>query len=75
VHGAGNASALVLTLINILLRGDNYEAAVLPTGLILSGIVFLGLLVTGWLGGELSYRHGVGVSKSVGASSTVKRTP
>jgi uncharacterized membrane protein len=35
---------------------------VVPWGLILSAATVLLLLVTGWLGGSLVYRHGVGVN-------------
>src|SRR4051794_17129129 len=43
-------------------RYDLGDAAVLPLGLILSAIVVLILLYTGWRGGEMVYRHRVGVS-------------
>jgi uncharacterized membrane protein len=34
----------------------------MPTGLILSAIVACILVVTGWLGGELVFRHRIGVA-------------
>jgi len=61
IHFLGNAVVLVLSLISLLLRLDDPADAVLPWGLVLSAAVALILLVTGWLGGELSYRHKVGV--------------
>jgi uncharacterized membrane protein len=61
-HMIGNLSAVVLALVNFVLRFGDAEAAVLPTGLILSAIVALILVYTGWQGGELVFRHRVGVS-------------
>ena len=59
-HMIGNVAAVVLELVNLLLRTDD-AAAIDGTGVVLSGIVVLILLVTGWLGGELVFRHAVGV--------------
>jgi uncharacterized membrane protein len=67
VHGVGNILALVLAFINVVLRWSDYGASADPTGLVLSIAVVLILLVTGWLGGELSYRHGIGVSEAIGS--------
>ena len=62
VHFIGNAVVLILALISVLMRANNPEAAVQPWGLVLSLMISLILVVTGWLGGELSYRHKVGVN-------------
>lgn len=61
IHMFGNVMAMVLTLINWLLRWNNFEAAILPLGLILSTIVASLLAITGWFGAELIYRHKVAV--------------
>jgi uncharacterized membrane protein len=61
-HMIGNLSAVILALVNFVLRLGNAEEAVLPTGLILSAVVALILVYTGWQGGELVFRHRVGVS-------------
>ena len=61
-HMIGNLSAVILALVNFVLRLEDAEAAVLPTGLILSAVVALILVYTGWQGGELVFRHRVGVS-------------
>jgi uncharacterized membrane protein len=70
VHGVGNLVFLVLV-------GWNYahrQSEPLPVDAQMSfNLSLLGLavlLVTGWLGGELSFRHGVGVSPEVGTGST-----
>lgn len=61
IHMLGNVTAMVLTLVNWVLRWNNVESAVLPTGLILSAIVASLLAITGWYGAELVYRHKVAV--------------
>jgi uncharacterized membrane protein len=61
VHGLGNALALVLSIFNFFVHSRDAYTSVVPTGLILSGLVVLILLVTAWAGGEMVYRHGVGV--------------
>jgi len=50
-----------LWLVGLLIRLGDTEGGVVPTGLILSAIVVAILLVTGWLGRELVFRHKVGV--------------
>lgn len=56
-----NVSALVLTIVNLLLRLNNPVSPILPWGLILSVIIATLLGVSGWYGGELVYRHKVAV--------------
>jgi uncharacterized membrane protein len=60
LHAGGNVLAVLIELYNWYMR---YEGgAVVPTGLVLSLIVVLILLFTGWKGWEMVYRHKVGVS-------------
>ena len=59
-HMFANLLAVVIALVNFLLRIGGDAGAVLPTGLILSGITVAILLFSGWRGGDLIYRHGVG---------------
>jgi uncharacterized membrane protein len=61
VHAIGNVGVVILTLVNLLIRVGDPAGAILPWGLVLSIIVSATLLVTGWAGGELAYRHGIGV--------------
>ena len=61
LHGIGNAIALALSAVSLRLRLSDEERAVVPWGIALSALTALILAVTGWLGGELSYRHKVGV--------------
>ncbi len=62
IHAGGNVVVMVLTIINLALRWQDPVEGVLPWGAALSGIVLALLIVTGWYGGELSYRFGIGVS-------------
>ncbi|WFU39215.1 DUF2231 domain-containing protein [Bradyrhizobium sp. CB82] len=59
LHAGGNVIAVVLELINWYWRYQ--DGAVVPTGLILSLVVVLILLFTGWKGWDMVYRHKVGV--------------
>jgi uncharacterized membrane protein len=61
-HASGNAIAVLIELYSFYTRYEHGEAAVIPTGLVLSLIVVLILLFTGWKGWEMVYRHRVGVS-------------
>jgi uncharacterized membrane protein len=62
LHAGGNVAALALTAINLAVRQPDAARRVVPTGLALSALTGGLLLITGWLGGELSYRHRVGVT-------------
>lgn len=61
IHFLGNLVALILALVNFLIRLDDPVAGILPSGLILSVLIASILVVTGWYGGELSYRYKIGV--------------
>jgi uncharacterized membrane protein len=69
IHFLGNATAILLAILNLYLRTSAPSAAeaVLPWGLALSAAVVAILAVTGWLGWELVYRHGVGIAADEGA--------
>jgi uncharacterized membrane protein len=59
-HMLANVTAVVLEVVNLVLRLRD-PAFVESTGIYISGIVVLILLYSGWKGGELVFRHGVGV--------------
>lgn len=63
IHAVGNGLVIVLTFINLLIRWNNplLTGTSLFSGLILSAVVASTLIITGWYGGELSYRYLVGV--------------
>lgn len=61
VHFLGNVAVLALALVNWLLRLDDVASFVQPWGLALSVVTALLLGITGWAGGELAYRHQIGV--------------
>ena len=60
-HMVGNLVAVVLAVLSLWLRATNGADFVLPWGLLISTLVVLLILYTGWKGGELSYRHRVGM--------------
>jgi uncharacterized membrane protein len=59
-HMLANVTAVVLELVNLVLRFNNPDA-ITSTGVYISGVVVLILLYSGWKGGDLVYRHGIGV--------------
>ena len=61
-HLIGNVIVVLLSVWNWFLRYSDGEAAVLPTGLLISFGVVLLLLYTGWRGWEMVYRHRVAVA-------------
>lgn len=73
IHLAGNVTVLGLASANLALRAKRPEKRIFPLGVSLSvGTAGL-LLLTGWFGGELAYRHGVGVS--IKGAGQVSREP
>jgi uncharacterized membrane protein len=61
IHLMGNVAIVILSIFNTLIHARDAYTSVVPSGLILSAVVVLILLVTGWNGWSLVYRHGVGV--------------
>jgi uncharacterized membrane protein len=61
IHALGNISALILSIFNAFIHTRDAYTSVVPSGLILSALVVAILLVTGWNGWTMVYRHGVGV--------------
>lgn len=61
IHGLGNGIALGLAIINAFVHSRDAYTSLVPTGIILSGLVVLILLVTSWSGWSMVYRYGVGV--------------
>ena len=59
-HMVANVIAVVIELANLILRLGNPDF-IASTGVYLSGVVVVILLYSGWKGGELVYRYGVGV--------------
>lgn len=60
-HMLLNVAIVALSVVNLLLRrGDTIEH-IEPSGIIISLVAAGLLMVSGWYGGELSYRHKVGV--------------
>lgn len=63
LHLIGNLAVLVLAFVNNMIHTRDAWTSVMPAGLILSVVTVLILPVTGWLGAEMVYRHGVGVAR------------
>ncbi len=57
IHLVGNAVVLILALFNNLVHSRDGWTGVVPTGLTLSALTFLLMLVTGFLGWRMAYRH------------------
>ncbi|MDB9526118.1 DUF2231 domain-containing protein [Oscillatoria sp. CS-180] len=60
-HMILNVIVLVLSIGNFFLRLASPEANILPIGLTLSWVVAGLLMASGWYGGELMFRHKVGI--------------
>ncbi len=61
-HAIGNSIVLVLALFNNFVHSRDGWTSVLPTGITLSALTVIVMIVTVWLGRHMVYRHGVGVS-------------
>ena len=60
-HAVVAVSMLALAAAGVWLRWPDPVAAVWPWGLMLSSVTGVVVGATGWLGGTLSFRHGIGV--------------
>lgn len=63
IHLGGNVLVLLVALANLMTRIPEPVDRVAPSGIILSVVTVILLGVTGWYGGELAYRHGIGVHR------------
>lgn len=61
IHFLGMLGVEILAIVNLFLRPGDPAAAILPWGLILSAVTAGLLGIAGWFGGELAYRHMIGV--------------
>ena len=59
-HFVAGVMLLALAAMGVWLRAPDH-GAVWPWGLLQSGFTFLMVLVVGWLGGTLTFGHGIGV--------------
>ena len=59
-HMLANVTAVVLEIVNFFVRLHT-DAPIGGIGIVLSVIVVLILLYSGWKGGDLVFRHGIGV--------------
>jgi len=76
LHGGGNVLVVLLFIVSWFLRRPAPQNP--PSGAFVFSFVAVALaLVTGWLGGELVYRLGIGVHQDANASapSSLSRRP
>jgi uncharacterized membrane protein len=76
IHGVGNVIVVALFALSWYMRRDNPAAP--PTEAVVAGLLGAGIaVVTGWLGGELVGRLGVGVDDGahLDAPSSLNRMP
>ena len=59
-HMVAGIMVLSLAAANVQLRWDDPGGAVVPWGIVVSGLLALMVSITGWLGGTLTFRHGIG---------------
>lgn len=60
-HGLANTLALVLYLLSVRSRRSGNR----PGGVLFAALGLFIMLISAWLGGEMSFRYGVGVNKTV----------
>lgn len=63
-HMIANVSAVVVAIVNFAIRLGDETAQVGSLGVFLSGATVLILLFSGWRGGDLVFKHGVGVDEA-----------
>ncbi|WP_207462840.1 DUF2231 domain-containing protein [Azospirillum sp. SYSU D00513] len=69
LHALGNVTVLAIAAANLMGRRRDPEEGVVPRGLALSAATTALLGLTAWAGGELIYRHRVGVVGEVDEST------
>lgn len=69
IHGVGNMFVVVLFILNWWMRIDNRDHAPEPLALAFSIVGIALAAVTGWLGGELVDRLGVGIDNGANLNS------
>ena len=62
IYGLSSAVALLLSIFNIFVHSRDAYTSVAPSGLLLSSLAVLVLLVAAWSGWDMVYRRGVGVA-------------
>ncbi len=62
IHGVGN---IILTVFNLLIRDNDASEAIFPWGILLSAFIVVLLTIIGWYGGDLVYKHAVGINTNL----------
>jgi uncharacterized membrane protein len=63
VHALGSVLVLLLSLWNVFVHSRDAYTSVVPTGIVLSGIVTILVLATSWLGTSAAWRRHPGAPK------------
>jgi uncharacterized membrane protein len=71
VHAGGNVTVVIISVVNLILRLNDPVPTVTGLEAGLSLLVGLTLMVTGWLGGELVFRHKIAQADGLEASAEV----
>jgi len=61
-HAGANVLVVLIELYNLFARYQQGSSVIIPNGLVLSLIAVLLLLFSGWKGGDLVFRHRIGVA-------------
>lgn len=69
-HLALNGMVMIVTAANLYVRLNGDAGVVFPVGLVFSAAVAALLAASGWLGGEMSFKHKFGVVPDIGDHET-----
>ena len=70
-HMILNLIAVVIFAVDFYLRLGNRPGAIFPIFMSVAGVLFIA--VSGWLGGEMVYIHGMGVQQRSGSTREERR--
>jgi uncharacterized membrane protein len=74
-HMLANSVTMTVALVNLMMRRDAPNGPVRRSNLVLSLVMNGVLMIGGWLGGELVYRHKVGVNSAPTVPPSVDGAP
>lgn len=72
LHAGGNIITVLLQMYSFFIRYNEGAEAVLYRGLGISLFAFVLLMFTGWYGGNMVYRYGVGVADNLRPTKTTR---
>jgi uncharacterized membrane protein len=75
IHLGANLTLIALAVINGIVRMDDLTAHIVPAALTLSIATAVVLGISGWYGGELAYRHKIGVAAAPSREAAQRPVP